>query len=78
MTGEITSPAASFPSVDKGKDSCRQAGGITTILLPEKNRNDVERFPHPSRGLRFVYVKDILQVFKQVFADGRAKRHSQE
>jgi len=60
----------------KEKTLAAKRAGVTTLILPEKNKNDVHEIDRSLKsGLTFVYVKDVSQVLKHAFADGTAARH---
>jgi len=77
MTGEITLTGAVLPVGGiKEKTLAAKRAGVTTLILPEKNKNDVHEIDRSLKsGLTFVYVKDVSQVLKHAFADGTAARH---
>jgi ATP-dependent Lon protease len=66
MTGEITLRGLVLPIGGvKEKVLAAQAAGIKTVVLPERNRKDLQDVPKDARqGLRFVFVKNIEQVMK--------------
>ncbi len=66
MTGEITLRGAVLPVGGiKEKVLAAKRAGIETILLPEKNRKDLEDIPEELRKtLKFHHVKDMSEVLK--------------
>jgi ATP-dependent Lon protease len=81
MTGEITLTGQVLPVGGiKEKTLAAKRAGITTIVLPEKNKNDMEEIdPSLRNGINFVFVRDISQAFRHVFAkDGTAKKRTQK
>lgn len=66
MTGEITLRGAVLPVGGiKEKVLAAKRAGINTILLPEKNRKDLEDIPEELRKtLKFHHVKDMSEVLK--------------
>ncbi|NCO35980.1 MAG: endopeptidase La, partial [Armatimonadetes bacterium] len=66
MTGEITLTGRVLPvgGIKEKVLAARQAG-IHTIVLPEKNRKDVDEIPPElSENLKFVFVKEIGEVLR--------------
>ncbi len=72
MTGEITLTGVVLPVGGiKEKTLAAKRAGITTLIVPEKNKKDVAEIDrHLRAGLNFVYARDISQVFKHAFSDG--------
>ena len=64
MTGEITLRGAVLPIGGvKEKVLAAHRAGITTILLPERNRLDLEEIPKSAmESIRFHFVKEMRQV----------------
>jgi ATP-dependent Lon protease len=65
MTGEITLTGRVLPvgGIKEKVLAARQAG-ITTIILPERNRNDLRDIPEETRAeLRFEFISDVRQAF---------------
>jgi len=76
MTGEITLRGRVLP-VGGIKDKCLAAlrAGITTIVIPERNRKDLEEIPKNIRKqLKFIFVKHMDDVLKVVFAKKTKKK----
>jgi ATP-dependent Lon protease len=49
--------------------------GITTVLLPERNRKDIEDVPESARKLvRFVFVANVEQAVAAALADQPAAK----
>jgi ATP-dependent Lon protease len=69
MTGEITLSGRVLP-VGGVKDKVLAANraGISKIILPQENKKDLEEIPAKvKKGLKFVFVKTILDVYKALF-----------
>ena len=66
MTGEITLTGEVLPIGGvKEKVLAANQFGIKQILLPEKNRRDLEEIPKAVRDkLHFVYVKNVDEVLE--------------
>jgi ATP-dependent Lon protease len=66
MTGEITLLGKILPIGGlKEKTLAAQRAGITTVLLPEENRKDIQDIPEAVKNsLNIIYVKDMPSVFK--------------
>ena len=69
MTGEMTLRGKVLPVGGiKEKILAAKRSGITTILISEDNRKDVEDIKEIYiKGLTFVYVNNIQDVIKQIF-----------
>ena len=65
MTGEITLRGNVLPVGGiKEKVLAARRGGIRTVVLPETNRKNLDDIPAVlRRDLRFVFVKDVQEVF---------------
>jgi ATP-dependent Lon protease len=74
MTGEITLRGNVLPVGGiKEKVLAARRSGITTLILPEANRKNLEEIPRPlRRNLRFVFVRDVREVFTAALLDGPA------
>jgi ATP-dependent Lon protease len=81
MTGEITLRGAVLPIGGvKEKVLAAHRAGIKTVLLPEKNRRDLEEVPKSVReganSLKFVFVKEMSEVIHESLlseADSKAQ-----
>jgi ATP-dependent Lon protease len=71
MTGEITLSGRVLPVGGvKEKVLAANRAGITTVILPNENRNDLEEIPAKvKRGLKFIFVKTILDVYRALFTE---------
>lgn len=67
MTGEITLRGKVMPIGGvKEKVLAAKRAGINTVILPEKNRNDLEDVPEELRKtMKFVFVETIDQVIEE-------------
>ncbi|HUU93768.1 MAG TPA: endopeptidase La [Phycisphaerae bacterium] len=74
MTGEITLRGLVLPVGGvKEKVLAAKRAGIKTVVLPERNRKDVEEIPKDiRRDMRFHYVEKVEEVLPLVLTDGRA------
>jgi ATP-dependent Lon protease len=77
MTGEITLTGVVLPVGGiKEKTLAAKRAGITTLIVPEKNKNDVSQIDKKLKaGLKFIYARDISQVFSHAFSYGTASKH---
>ena len=77
MTGEITLTGVVLPVGGiKEKTLAAKRAGITTLIVPEKNKNDVAEIDKNLKaGLKFIYTRDISQVFKHAFSHGTSPKH---
>jgi len=66
MTGEITLRGKVLPVGGiKEKVLAAKRAGITTIILPEKNKKDLEEIPEQARKqMKFYFVNNLNEVFK--------------
>jgi ATP-dependent Lon protease len=73
MTGEITLRGLVLPVGGiKEKVLAAKRAGIDTVILPERNRKDVEEIPAKiRRGMRFHYVRFVEEALPIVLADGK-------
>lgn len=78
MTGEITLTGTILPIGGiKEKILAARRAGVTTVILPEKNRKDLQEIPVVlRRSLKYVFVKDLSQLLKNLFRDARKGRAS--
>ena len=76
MTGEITLRGNVLPIGGvKEKILAARRAMIDTVILPEPNRKNLEEVPKLFRkGLRFVFVTDVNEVFDIALADPVARR----
>jgi ATP-dependent Lon protease len=76
MTGEITLRGNVLPIGGvKEKVLAARRANIDTVVLPESNRKNLEDVPKLYRkGLRFVFVSDVSEVFVIALADPVARR----
>ncbi len=76
MTGEITLTGRVLPIGGlKEKSLAAMRHGIKTIIIPEKNKKDLEDIPEEYRAnLTFIPVKTIDQVLEVVLASGKIKK----
>jgi ATP-dependent Lon protease len=72
MTGEITLTGVVLPVGGiKEKVLAAKRAGITKIVVPARNENDIKEIPEELRtGIEFVYAEDVGQVFDAAF-DGK-------
>jgi ATP-dependent Lon protease len=65
MTGEMTLSGAVLPVGGiREKVLAAQYAGVTTVILPDQNRRDIEEIPpHIIKGLHFVYAKNYETVY---------------
>ncbi|HTG00228.1 MAG TPA: S16 family serine protease, partial [Nitrospirota bacterium] len=58
----------------KEKVLAAKRAGITTVILPEKNKNDLEDVPEDLRKeMNFIFVEQIDQVIKAALLPGERK-----
>jgi ATP-dependent Lon protease len=76
MTGEITLRGHVLPIGGvKEKVLASRRAGIETVILPEANRKNLGEVPKLFRkGLKFVFVSDVNQVFEAALADSASRR----
>jgi ATP-dependent Lon protease len=80
MTGEITLRGQVLP-VGGIKQKVLAAGrvGIETVILPERNKVDLEEVPEEIREkIRFVFADRVDDVFKVALSDGSTQIQEQE
>ena len=66
MTGEITLRGLAMPIGGvKEKVLAAKRAGIRTVILPERNRRDLQDLPkNVQRGMRFEFVRDVDKVLR--------------
>jgi len=66
MTGEVTLTGQVLPIGGlKEKSLAAQRAGIKTVIIPDRNKGDVEEIPTRERkGLKFVYVDEVGDALK--------------
>jgi ATP-dependent Lon protease len=71
MTGEITLRGNVLPIGGvKEKILAARRAGISTVILPELNRRNLEDLPeYVVKDMKFIFVSDVTEVFKVAFAD---------
>jgi ATP-dependent Lon protease len=74
MTGEITLRGKVLPVGGiKEKVLAAKRAGITRVVLPDRNRRDVEEIPaHLVKGLEFQYVARIDEALQYILAPARS------
>ena len=74
MTGEITLRGHVLPVGGiKEKVLAARRSGITTLILPEANRKNLDEIPRPlRRNLHFIFVKDVREVFAAALTEAAA------
>ncbi len=67
MTGEITLRGNVLPVGGvKEKVLAARRARVTTIILPQQNRRDLDEVPkEPFKDIRFVFVDNMRQVFRE-------------
>ena len=75
MTGEITLRGLAMPIGGvKEKVLAARAAGIKTVILPERNRDDLEDLPAAARkGLTFEFVRDVRGVLRVALCAEKSK-----
>ncbi len=71
MTGEITLRGNVLPVGGvKEKVLAARRARVNTIILPQQNRRDLEEVPkEPFKDIRFVFVDNVRQVFREALKD---------
>jgi ATP-dependent Lon protease len=71
MTGEITLRGNVLPIGGvKEKVLAARRARVTTIILPQQNRRDLEEVPkEPFKDIRFVFVDNMRQVFREALLE---------
>jgi len=78
MTGEITLRGLVLPIGGvKEKVLAAKRAGIDTVILPERNRKDVEEIPAKiRRGMRFHYVRTVEEALPIAMGNGRLEKNT--
>ena len=71
MTGEITLRGNVLPVGGvKEKVLAARRAQVSTIILPEQNRRDLDEVPkEPFKNIRFVFVDNMRQVFREALKE---------
>jgi ATP-dependent Lon protease len=71
MTGEITLTGQVLPIGGvKEKSLAAQRAGIKRVIVPERNKGDVEEIPeHERQGLEYAYVSELDEVLEHALED---------
>ena len=71
MTGEITLRGNVLPIGGvKEKVLAARRARVTTIILPQQNRRDLDEVPkEPFKDIRFVFVDNMRQVFREALGE---------
>ena len=71
MTGEITLTGQVLPIGGvKEKSLAAQRAGIKRVIVPERNKGDVEEIPeHERQDLEYVYVSELDEVLEHALED---------
>ncbi len=78
MTGEITLRGRILPIGGlKEKVLAAMRAKIQTVVIPERNRKDLEEIPrHIRKKMRFVFARDMDQVLEVALVDGQRREQS--
>jgi ATP-dependent Lon protease len=78
MTGEITLRGRILPIGGlKEKVLAAMRAKIHTVIIPERNKKDLEEIPrHIRKKLRFVFARDMDQVLEVALVDGQREEQS--
>ena len=78
MTGEITLRGLVLPVGGiKEKVLAAKRAGIDTVILPERNRKDLEEIPRAvRRDMKFHYVRGMEEILPLALADGKMSKAS--
>jgi ATP-dependent Lon protease len=76
MTGEITLRGRVLPVGGlKEKALAAMRAKINTIVIPERNKKDLDEIPrHIRKKLEFIYAKDMDQILEVALADGQVRK----
>jgi ATP-dependent Lon protease len=71
MTGEITLRGNVLPVGGvKEKVLAARRARVSTIILPQQNRRDLDEVPkEPFKDIRFVFVDNMRQVFREALKE---------
>jgi ATP-dependent Lon protease len=71
MTGEITLSGNVLPIGGvKEKVLAAKRAGLKTVILPQRNKNDVEEIDRElKKGMEFVFVEKVDEVLKMAFSE---------
>ena len=80
MTGEITTRGKVLPIGGvKEKVLAARRYGIKNVIMPEKNKRDLEELPKEARNdMKFYFVKDINQVLDLVLIDNKKEKENED
>jgi len=80
MTGEVTLRGRVLPIGGlKEKLLAAKRAGLKTVILPDRNRKDIDEVPkHVRRGLHLVYAQTMDDVLRAALKRPRRSRHPQE
>lgn len=80
MTGEITTRGKVLPIGGvKEKVLAARRYGIKNVIMPEKNKRDLEELPKEARNdMKFYFVKDINQVLDLVLIDSKKEKENED
>ncbi len=80
MTGEISLSGLVLPVGGvKEKVLAARRAGIKTVILPAKNKRDIDEIPEGQlKGLKFAYVETIDEVVHLALTDGRRRSRSRQ
>lgn len=69
MTGEITLRGMVLPVGGiREKVIAAKRAGITTVILPEKNKNDLEEIPKKNKSnMNFHFINEVDELIDLVF-----------
>ncbi|HID38008.1 MAG TPA: endopeptidase La, partial [Calditrichaeota bacterium] len=75
MTGEITLRGLVLPVGGiREKVIAAKRAGISTVILPEKNKKDLEDIPKKTiKGMQFHFIKEVDELINLAFEDNKGK-----